>query len=258
MIQQDVLPLVWMAYIAAGRPVVIRNRLATHYLPLVELHARSVALRLPRSVELDDLKSMGYPGLLDAIERFDPAMKTRFETYSAPRIRGAIMDGLREMDEASRTVRAAVTELDAAADRLRLHLGRDATPEEIADHLRLTPYQYAQYDAHRRALRPCSLSGDRTSPDAPVSAAVVRSETIRDDRHEDPARAALRRRTRELIEEGLDRSERLVIILYYFEGMSLAEIGDVLGLSESRVSQMKTSILARLKARLAPQDLEVA
>lgn len=232
-----------------------RNCLVEHYLPLVRRVAERIHSRLPKQVNLDDLISWGGFGLLDAVAQYEPA-RAGFSTFAVLKIRGRILDSLRSEDHASRAMRQHTRKLDAAAESLRQSLGRTATAQELADSMEVDQKQFADREQIRLAVNVCSLSGQSTGNDQRGGLA---SNTLPDTKTPDPSRAADRRELREVLLRGLTRAEKLVIILYYYEGMTLKEIGLTLDLSESRVSQMRTQILANLRSQFSrPRTSESA
>jgi RNA polymerase sigma factor for flagellar operon FliA len=224
-----------------------RNRLVEHYLPLVRGVAERIHSRLPKQVNLDDLISWGGFGLLDAVVQYQPA-RAGFSTFAVLKIRGKILDSLRSEDHASRAMRQHTRKLDAAAESLRQSLGRAATSQELADSMEVDARQFADREQVRLAVNVCSLSGPPAGAD---HRGCLASSTLEDTKTPDPARAADRRELREVLLRGLSRAERLVIILYYYEGMTLKEIGQTLDLSESRVSQMRSQILGNLRSQFS-------
>ena len=228
------------------RDPVARDRIIVHYSPLVKFVAGRVGAGLPNSVDSGDLVSAGVFGLIDAVERFDPARGVKFETFAVPRIRGAVFDGLRSLDWVPRSVRSRAREVESAFQGLEGKLGRAPTDEELAAHLRISAIEFQKWLAAiasttvgplDRALvagaEPRALTGD--VPDSP--AAVVEEGEVRR-----LVRVELRR---------LPEREKLVLSLYYDEGLTLSEIGTVIGVTESRVSQIHTKAVLHLRARLA-------
>jgi RNA polymerase sigma factor FliA len=236
---------VWEQWFAR-RDSVSRDRIIVHYSPLVKFVAGRVGAGLPSSVDPGDLVSAGVFGLIDAVERFDPERAVKFETFAVPRIRGAIFDGLRSLDWVPRSVRSRAREVEGAFTELEGKLGRAPTDEELSKHLRLSATEFQKWLSSiasttvgplDRALvagtEPRALSGD--VPDSP-SAIVEEGEVRR------LVKAEVRR---------LPDREKLVLSLYYDEGLTLAEIGSVLGVTESRVSQIHTKAVLHLRARLS-------
>lgn len=233
-----------------------RNLLLEHYLALVKYTADRIYVKLPDKVDLDDLISAGIFGLVGAIEAFDPERGVKFETYCTPRIRGAILDELRSMDWVPRLVRARAHQLSAATHTLQTELGRMPTDKETAEELKLdmTEFRRLQRDANAVGL----ISLNTQYSDETNEKEVRELDIIRDGKSEDPLVEVQKRDLKNLIIKGLTRAERLIVVLYYYEQMTMKEIGATLDLSESRVSQMHSSIVARLKAQLDTRKREFA
>ncbi len=225
-----------------------RNLLMEHYLILVKYTADRIYAKLPDKVELDDLVSAGIFGLMDAIDAFDPERGVKFETYCAPRIRGAILDELRSMDWVPRLVRARAHQLEGALRTLQAHLGRMPTETEIAKELQLNMEEFHRLQRDATATGLMSLSNKFTESNGDKDVREI--DIIEDQKSKDPLIEAQKRDLKNLLTKGLTRAERLIIILYYYEEMTMKEIGATLDLSESRVSQMHSSIIARLKAQM--------
>jgi RNA polymerase sigma factor for flagellar operon FliA len=231
-----------------------RNLLMKHYRDLVKYCAERLHTKLPDKVELDDLISAGTFGLMDAIDAFDPARGVKFETYCAPRIKGSILDELRSMDWVPRLVRARAHQLARATHSLEMHLGRKPDEHEIAEELNMDMDEFNRLQRDANAISLVSLNtkcGDGDS-EKDVCEIVV----IKDQKSEDPVLEAEKRDLKNLLTKGLTRAERLIIVLYYYEEMTMKEIGATLDLSESRVSQMHSSIVARLKAQMNSRKKE--
>jgi RNA polymerase sigma factor FliA len=244
---------VWIEY-KKKREEKQRNILMEHYLHLVRYNAERIHVKLPDEVELDDLMSAGIFGLMDAIAAFDLDRGVKFETYCAPRIRGAILDELRSMDWVPRLVRSRAAKLDGAAKQLETELGRAPTNEELAQRLQIPMAEFDKMSKDASAVGVVSLSRKWFETDSNKDVREI--DVLEDKRGADPVREIQRKDLKELITKGLSRAERLIIILYYFEEMTMKEIGATLDLSESRVSQMHSSILARLKAQMADKRKE--
>src|SRR5271170_1451331 len=232
----------------------LRNILMEHYLHLVRYNAERIHVKLPDEVELDDLMSAGIFGLMDAINAFDLDRGVKFETYCAPRIRGAILDELRSMDWVPRLVRSRSHKMDGATKQLEVELGRTPTNEELAKRLKVPMSEFEKMSKDASAVGLVSLSRKWFETDSNKDVREI--DVLEDKRGSDPVREIQRKDLKELITKGLSRAERLIIILYYFEEMTMKEIGSTLDLSESRVSQMHSSILARLKAQMADRRKE--
>lgn len=227
----------------------IRNRLLEHYLPIVRYTAERLYAKLPDEVDLDDLISAGTFGMVDAINAFDLTRGVKFETYCAQRIRGAILDELRSMDWVPRLVRSRAHKLEAARSQLEMSLGRKPTERELAKKMRMNRADFHKLQRDARAVGLVSLSRKYFETDS--SRDVREIDLLEDKRSEDPFLHFQSKDIKEWITRGLSRAERLIIILYYFEEMTMKEIGETLALSESRVSQMHSAILIRLKEHLA-------
>jgi RNA polymerase sigma factor for flagellar operon FliA len=244
---------VWQEY--RERPTVeLRNRLVERYLPLVKYNAERIWARLPDGVELDDLISAGVFGLLDAIEAFDLTRGVKFETYCVPRIRGAMLDELRTMDWVPRLVRSKASRMEACRKELEAALGRPPRPEELAEKLGIPLDQLDQYVGDATAVNLVSLNKKWYETDSYKDVREI--DILEDKKAEDPTGRLQNRDLMKLVTRGLNRNERLIVILYYYEEMTMKEIGATLNLSESRVSQMHSSIVARLQAHLAKRKGE--
>ena len=245
----------WKSY-GKKRDEESRNRLLENYLPIVKYSAERLRTKLPDEVDVDDLISAGIFGLMDALRAFDPKRGVKFETYCAPRIRGAILDELRAMDWVPRLVRSRASKLNEATHILEAQLGRKPKDRELATKLRMPMREFRklQRDAHATGLVSLSRKWYETDGNKDVREIDV----VRDKRSNDPFQTAQQSDMKELVTRGLNRAERLIIVLYYFEEMTMREIGETLDLSESRVSQMHSAILGRLKTQLERRKKELA
>src|SRR3954451_17000598 len=232
----------------------LRNVLMEHSLHLVRYNAERIHAKLPDEVELDDLMSAGIFGLMDAIDAFDMERGVKFETYCAPRIRGAILDELRSMDWVPRLVRSRAHKMESATKQLEVELGRSPTNEEIARRLKIPMAEFEKTAKDASAVGVVSLSRKWFETDSNKDVREI--DVLEDKKGANPVREIQRKDLKELLTKGLSRAERLIIILYYFEEMTMKEIGATLDLSESRVSQMHSSILARLKAQMQDKKKE--
>ena len=232
----------------------LRNRLMEHYLYLVKYAAERIGAKLPDEVDVDDLMSAGVFGLLDAIDAFDLDRGVKFETYCAPRIRGAILDELRNMDWVPRLVRHRAHKLAEVTRALEAELGRKPNPDELAGRLGLSRPQFDKLRRDANAVALISLS--RKFTDSESSRDVFEIDVVPDGQGHDPVGEAQKHDIRELVTRGLSRAERLIVVLYYYEQMTMKQIGETLDLSESRVSQMHSAILARLRGQLQSRKPE--
>ncbi|MEQ9453277.1 MAG: FliA/WhiG family RNA polymerase sigma factor [Phycisphaeraceae bacterium] len=237
----------WIEY-KAGPTELMRNQLVETYLHLVKYNAERIHAKLPDEVDVEDLMSVGVFGLMDAIDAFDLDRGVKFETYCAPRIRGAILDELRSMDWVPRLVRQRTSQYERAARQIQKETGRPATKPEVAERLGVDDEEFDKIQKDAGATTMVSLSRKYFETDSNKDVREI--DVLEDVRQVNPFKAVQKRDLKGLITKGLSRAERLIIILYYYEEMTMKEIGMTLDLSESRVSQMHSSILARLKAQL--------
>jgi len=239
---------VWVSFKANMTDQRLRNILIERYLPLVKYNAERVWQKLPEGVDMNDLISAGVFGLMDAIEAFDMERGVKFETYCVPRIRGAMLDELRTMDWVPRLVRSKASKLEAARKRVEARVGRPPTDAELAQEMEVTLEEFEKVKSDASAVNLVSLNKKWYETDSYKDVREV--DIIEDCKGEDPTRGIQKRDVMRLVTRGLNRNERLIIILYYYEELTMKEIGSTLGLSESRVSQMHSSIVARLKDQL--------
>lgn len=228
-----------------------RNRLMEHFFPLVKRTAERVRQRLPENVELDDLVSAGVFGLRDAINGFDPERGVKFATYCTTRVRGAILDELRSNDWVPRLVRSKSTKVERSRRELEVELGRNPTDREFASRLNLSHGEFDELMKESRAVQIGSLSEQWSSAAPEDEAAQLRKiDVLEDRRQKAPSERAQRRDLIENVLRGLTSKERLIVLLYYVEELTMREIGTALGLSESRVCQLHTRIMKRLREQL--------
>ncbi|HLN04721.1 MAG TPA: FliA/WhiG family RNA polymerase sigma factor [Acidimicrobiales bacterium] len=227
-----------------------RDRLILHYSPLVKYVAGRVAAAMPNHVDYADLVSYGILGLIDAIEKFDPSRAIKFETYGVPRVRGAILDELRSIDWVPRSVRAKARAVDSAFAKLEGTLGRSPTDRELADELEMTT------DDLDDILRQTSRAGLLQLDDVLFRQGGTGGQTLGDtlqDQGDAPGATIELEETRRQLAKAIQRlgdRERKVLTLYYYEGLNLAEIGDILGVTESRACQIHTKAVLHLRQRL--------
>ena len=231
-----------------------RNSLMEAYLPIVKYTAERICVKLPDKVEVDDLISAGIFGLMDAIDAFDPDRKVKFETYCTPRIRGAILDELRNMDWVPRLVRSRAHQLEKATRTLEAELGRMPTQDETASKLGLNKDEFSRVQKDAYAIGIVSLNTSFNENDSEKD--LCEMDIIKDASSVDPVKEAQKRDLKGLLTKGLSRAERLILVLYYYEEMTMKEIGATLDLSESRVSQMHSSVIERLKAQMDTRKKE--
>jgi RNA polymerase sigma factor FliA len=220
-----------------------RDWLVVHYASLVKFVAGRLAAGLPKSVDTGDLVSAGVFGLMNAIDKFDPANGAKFETYAIPRIRGAILDGLRALDWVPRSVRSRSRSVQDAIAALEHQLGRTPTDEEIAAELKISVEELEKWlsDIAAGSVGPLDhVAMDNTAAEADAQIQPGRAM------EEGELRAAMRAEISKLPER-----EQAILILYYEDGLTLSEIGEALGVTESRISQIHTKAVLQLRSRLA-------
>lgn len=232
----------------ATERVALRNQLVVMYHHLVRYTAERMRTRLPSEVEVDDLISAGLFGLFDAINAFDPSRGIKFETYCPQRVRGAIFDELRQLDWVPRLVRSRTSRMDRVRKQIEMSQGRPATNEELQATLDVSADEFEKINRDSRPVGIVSLNKKWTDGD---SSGEAREIDVPNEKSETDAFEMLQSQDLQmLLTRGLTRSERLIVILYYYEELTMKEIGITLDLSESRVSQMHSSILARLKSQM--------
>jgi RNA polymerase sigma factor for flagellar operon FliA len=231
----------------------LRERLILHYSPLVKYVAGRVGVGLPPNIEQADLVSYGIFGLIDAIEKFDLERAIKFETYAISRIRGAIIDELRSIDWIPRSVRYKAREVEKAYAALEAKLRRTPTEQEVADELSISTTElraifgqvsFVNVLALDELLNTGGEKGDKLS--------LV--DTLQDSKAEDPVQAFEAEEMKYLLAGAINtlpEREKIVVTLYYYEGLTLAEIGQVLGVTESRICQMHTKAVLQLRGKLA-------
>jgi len=234
----------------------LRNRLVERYMPLVRYNGERIWQRLPDGVDLDDLISAGIFGLMDAIDAFDLDRGVKFETYCVPRIRGAMLDELRTMDWVPRLVRSKASKLAVAKKTLETKFGRAPSVQELAEHMELDVQEVEKMQSDANAVGVVSLNKKWYETDSYKDVREI--DILEDKKGEDPTRRVQKNDLMRLVTKGLNRNERLIIILYYYEELTMKEIGATLDLSESRVSQMHTSIVNRLQTQLGVRKTEFA
>jgi RNA polymerase sigma factor for flagellar operon FliA len=225
-----------------------REDLILRYAPLIKLIVNRIALRLPPCVDTEDLVNAGVIGLMDAMEKYDPMRGTSFKTYAEFRIKGAILDELRSLDWFPRSVRQKVNRLESAYVQLERQLGRAATDEEVAEALNIDLDEFYETLAQASAVSLVSLydTGKEEGEERSFLDCIANG-------NQDPATALQSREVYETVGGAIERlpeKERMVISLYYYDELTMKEIGSVLNLTESRVSQIHTKAVLRLRAKL--------
>ena len=242
----------WLQYRKTGDPG-IRDRLILTYAPLVKYVAGRLGSGLPAHVDEGDLVSYGLLGLIGAIERYEPDRDVKFETYAIARIKGAIIDELRAMDWVPRSVRSRAREIERAISELEAKLGRAPTDEEIAGKVGITTEELEE-SLSEIARSSIAALDELWTVSGSGGDQIALIDTIEDTEAPDPQSSLSQTEMKEAIADAIARlpeREKLVVTLYYYEELTLREIGEVLGVTESRVSQLHTKAILRLKARLS-------
>lgn len=239
-----------------------KDELILEYSPLIRFIAQKIAIRLPSNIELDDLISSGVIGLMDAIEKYDPTRDNKFKTYAEFRIRGAILDELRAQDWVPRSVRDKAKLLDRTQVELESELGRAPTEEEVSEKLNISVDEY--YDLINQ-VKPVSIMSIDDQPGFSNSDKKSIMNLLEGCRIHNPHVQLNIKSVKEVVAksiEDLPERQRLVLSLYYYEDLNLKEIGKILRVTESRVSQLHAQAISRLRSKLSAffeeQDLETA
>ncbi|MBW2637036.1 MAG: FliA/WhiG family RNA polymerase sigma factor [Deltaproteobacteria bacterium] len=226
-----------------------RDKLIMKYAPLVKNIVGRIAMRLPNYLNKDDLINAGIIGLMEALEKFDETRNVRFETYAGFRIRGAVLDELRSIDIVPRSVRSKETRLEEAFEALWKEFGRHPTDEEVSDHLGISLEEYYKFLDEARGV--CILSSDDLPPD--YCEKYGRDDVLEKMDRNNPFSLLARSELKETLKNAIDslpEKEKLVLSLYYYEELTLKEIGLTLDLTESRICQIHSQAILRLRGGL--------
>ncbi len=237
----------WKKYLT-NHAVAMRNEIVIHYSHLVHTHAARLSRKLPAQVSYDEICSAAFDGLIEAVEAYDPDRKAKFETFCQQRISGAVMDWLRSLDPQSRTVRTFEKKRMLVKEALGTDMDFAPSRDDLARRLDMNVDRYEYLSRLSQLGKEVHFSAMEPSDEHRMQGST-HTWDIRDSHCEDPGVKVSREILAAHLTKGLAREERLVIMLYYFEGMTMAEIGAVLDLSESRVSQIHKEILQRLRHR---------
>lgn len=241
------LEIIWKTY-KRTRDENLRNTLIEHHMPLVRSIAERVLQTLPKSIDVEDLNSAGTFGLMDAINGFDLSRGIKFKTYCTTRIRGSILDELRSQDWVPRLVRLKAHRLERAIRTLEGRFGRTPNQAEIAKELEISLDELQAHQAEANAKTIFSLSEKWDDSDDDKDLEKV--EILSDRKSVNPVDTIQQRDALEMITGSLTKKERLIILMYYYEGLTMREIGEIMELTESRVCQIHSNVMARLKAQL--------
>lgn len=229
------------------RTAEIREKIILEYAPLVKVVAGRLSMYLGYSVEYDDMVSYGVFGLIDAIDKFDTTKEVKFETYASLRIRGAILDQIRKMDWIPRTIRQRQKQMDAVMKEIEQRTGREATDEEVAAGLGISPDEFLEWQTQLKANNIISLN------EYVEQGSDISSEKSPTGSYEMPEAVVEKSELKEMLEEALGlltEKEKKVVLLYYYEDLTLKEISCILEVSESRISQLHTKALQKMKAKM--------
>jgi RNA polymerase sigma factor for flagellar operon FliA len=249
-LEQETEEELWLQY-RQNRDPKIRELFIKQYAPLVKYVAGKVAVGMPHNVEFDDLVEFGVFGLLDAIDKFDPDKNVKFKTYAVTRIRGAIFDELRSIDWVPRSVRQKTREVEEAIGSLEAQLGRTATDQEIANSLGMNENEYLKTMMKISGTSILSLNDVWFSGDENDKVSI--GDSIEAPANLNPDVIVEKDEIRRVIVEAINElpdKEKKILVLYYYEDLTLKEIGRVLEVTESRVSQLHTKAILRLRAKL--------
>ena len=244
----DDLEPIWVAY-KSTKDTNLRNILIERHIGLVRTIAERLLQTLPKSIELDDLTSAGTFGLMDAIDGFDLARGIKFKTYCTTRIRGSILDELRSQDWVPRLVRLKAHRLEKALRQLEGELGRDPNEFELAEAMgmTLTELQATEQEANAKTIFSLSEKWDDGDDDKEME----KVEILADKKGQDPLLNIHQKDLLDVITRNLTKKERLIVIMYYYEGLTMREIGEIMQLTESRVCQIHSNVISRLKERIS-------
>ncbi|MEE9392273.1 MAG: FliA/WhiG family RNA polymerase sigma factor [Planctomycetota bacterium] len=245
--EEERIAKLWRVYKRSGDPN-LRNVLIERYYPLVRYISERLLATLPKSIDLEDLISAGLFGLMDAIDGFDLSRGIKFKTYCTTRIRGSILDELRSQDWVPRLVRLKANRINKAFKLLESKLGRDPTDFEMCEEIDCTLEEYQSMVEEAQPVTVFSLSDkwDENQDDH----ALEKADILADAKSESPIEALNQRDVIEAITRNLSQKEKRIVIMYYYEGLTMKEIGKILDLTESRVCQIHTNVLSRLKEQL--------
>ncbi len=223
-----------------------RNKLIEYYYNTVKCVARSLHIKFPKSVELDDLISDGVFGLMDALNSYDPSRGVKFESWCSPRIRGSILDAARRMKWTPRIIQERVRKLTKVTDFLEASLGRKPNEEEIAEELKVSEGEFEKILRDVNTIDLVPLNNKNKDGEEEVS----EMDFMEDKKSENPLIEVQKRDLKNLLTRGFTRTERLILVFFYYEEMSMKEIGEFLRLSENRIRQIRFKAVARLKDQM--------
>ena len=237
----------WVDYARTKSPE-IREKIILEYAPLVKVVAGRLGMYLGNNVEFDDLVGYGIFGLIDAIDKFDSMKEVKFETYASLRIRGSILDQIRKMDWIPRTIRQKQKQIEAVMRQVEQETGRQATDEEIALGLGISDEEYTDWQSQMKITGVVSLN------EYIEQGSDISNDRVRVSSHfEQPEKVMEKHELKDMLMEALElltEKEKKVILLYYYEDLTLKEISNILEVSESRISQLHTKALSKMKTKM--------
>ena len=241
---EDELEAIWAEYLKDKTNKAARDTLIVQYIYLIRYVVGRVKVTLPSTISIEDIAGYGVEGLINAIERYSPQKNTRFETYALIRIRGAILDKIRSQDFLPRSLRKKIKDIKNAQEHLKQELGRMPTTVEVAHYLDMEPDKVTQILSEDTTMT--SLYDKKGSSDDSIE--II--DTIDDTNKLNPQEQAEEKNVKQELEKALQRlpeRERIIMVLYYQENMTLKEIGETIGMSESRVCQLHAQAIMKLK-----------
>lgn len=230
----------------------LKDKLILNYSPLVKYVAGRVSASLPSNIEIADLTAYGMFGLIDAVEKFDPKRQVKFETYAISRIKGAIVDELRAIDWVPRSIRQAGRDLEQSYQSLQLKLRRAPSDDEVAEHMGVSVDKL--YDIYNKLSSSSMMALEEVKAfDGPSDDRMSLIDMLEDQKVDDPQEAFENKELKDALSKAIQKlpeREKIIVTLYYYEGLTLKEIGEILGITESRVSQLRTKATVYLKSTL--------
>lgn len=249
--EKELIDKIWKEY-KKSKSNGLKDKLILYYAPLVKYVAGRISASLPSNIEMADLTAYGIFGLIDAVDKFDPRRKVKFETYAISRIKGAIVDELRAIDWVPRSIRQAGRELEQSYQQLQLKFKRAPSDNEIAENMGVGIDKL--YDIYNKLSSSSMMALEEIKIfEGPSDDRLALIDTLEDRKVDDPQEAFENKELRNALDRAIEKlpeREKIIVTLYYYEGLTLKEIGEILGITESRVSQLRTKATFGLKSAL--------